>query len=91
VALASGALHAVEAVGLALRLRAVVYLTIVATIAVIPVELWWLSNHPGRIREIVLAVDVAVVVTLCGTVVQAGLRARRARREAALPAARVPI
>ena len=91
VALAFGALHAVEAVGLALRLRAAVYLTIVATIAVIPVELWWLSNHPGRIKEIVLAVDVAVVLTLCGTAIQAGLRARRARREAALPAARVPI
>ena len=91
VALAFGALHAVEAVGLALRLRAAVYLTIVATIAVIPVELWWLSNHPGRIKEIALAVDVAVVLTLCGTAIQAGLRTRRARREAALPAARVPI
>ena len=91
VALAFGALHAVEAIGLALRLRAAVYLTIVATIAVIPVQLWWLSNHPGRVKEIVLAVDVAVVLTLCGTAIQAGLRARRARREAALPAARVSI
>src|SRR5262249_27502977 len=75
VALAFGTLHAVEAVGLALRLRAAVYLTIVATIAVIPVQLWWLSNHPGRLKEIALAVDVAVVLTLCGTVIQTGLRA----------------
>jgi uncharacterized membrane protein (DUF2068 family)/tRNA A-37 threonylcarbamoyl transferase component Bud32 len=91
VALAFGGLHAIEAIGLALRLRPAVYLTIVATIALIPVEIWWLRQHPGRLKEIALAVDVAVAVTLCGTAIQAGLRARRARREAAMSAARVPI
>jgi len=91
VALALGGLHAVEAVGLAVRLRAAVYLTIAATIALIPVEIWWLQQHPGRVKEIALAINVAVALTLCGTAIQATLRARRARREAAMPAARVTI
>jgi serine/threonine protein kinase len=80
VALLFGALHAVEAIGLALRLRAVVYLTIGATIALIPVEIWWLQQHPGRVKEIALAINVAVALTLCGTAITSGLRARRARR-----------
>src|SRR5262249_46506063 len=54
VALALGGLQAVEAVGLAVRLRVAVYLTIVATVAVIPVEIWWLHQHPGRVKEIAL-------------------------------------
>jgi uncharacterized membrane protein (DUF2068 family)/tRNA A-37 threonylcarbamoyl transferase component Bud32 len=91
VALVLGGLHAVESVGLAVRLRAAVYLTIVATVALIPVEIWWLRQHPGRIKEIALAVDVAVVLTLCGTAIQSSVRARRARREAAMHTARVPI
>ncbi len=91
VALAFGGLHAVEAIGLALRLRAAVYLTIGATLALVPVEIWWLQQHPGRVKEIALAINVAVAITLCGTAIQASLRARRARREAAMPAARVTI
>lgn len=82
VALAFGGLHAIEAIGLAYRLRAAVYLTILTTVALIPVELWWLSKHPGRTKEIALAVNVAVALCLCGTLIQAGLRARRARHAA---------
>jgi uncharacterized membrane protein (DUF2068 family)/tRNA A-37 threonylcarbamoyl transferase component Bud32 len=87
VALAFGGLHAVEAVGLAFRLRAAAYLTVATTLALIPVEIWWLSKHPGRLKEIALAVDVAVALSLCGTLVQARVRARRARH--AMAAARV--
>jgi serine/threonine protein kinase len=90
VALAFGGLHAVEAVGLSLRLRGAVYLTIVSTVALIPVEIWWLSRHPGRLKEIALAVNVAVALSLCGTLIQAGVRARRARRHA-MAAARLPV
>ncbi len=79
IALVLGGLHAVEAIGLAYRLRAAVYLTVATTIALIPVEIWWLSRHPGRLKEIALAVNVAVALSLCGTLVQARLRARRAR------------
>jgi hypothetical protein len=43
------------------------------------------------VKEIALAIDVAVALTLCGTAIQAGLRARRARREATMPAARVSV
>jgi serine/threonine protein kinase len=90
IALAFGGLHAVEAVGLSLRLRGAVYLTIVSTVALIPVEIWWLSNHPGRLKEIALAINVAVALSLCGTVIQASVRARRARRHA-IAAARIPV
>jgi len=82
IALAFGGLHAVEAIGLAYRLRAAVYLTIATTLALIPVEVWWLSKHPGRVKEIALAVNVAVAVSLCGTLIQARVRARRARHAA---------
>jgi uncharacterized membrane protein (DUF2068 family) len=90
VALAFGGLHAVEAIGLSLRIRAALYLTIASTVALIPVELWWLSTHPGRLKEIALAIDVAVALTLCGTLIQDGLRTRRARRHA-MAAARLPV
>jgi serine/threonine protein kinase len=89
VALAFGGLHSVEAIGLALRLRAAVYVTIGATIALIPVEIWWLFGHPGRLKEIALAVNVAVAFSLCGGLIQGRLRARRARRHMA--AARMPV
>jgi uncharacterized membrane protein (DUF2068 family)/tRNA A-37 threonylcarbamoyl transferase component Bud32 len=82
IALVFGGLHAIEAIGLAYRLRAAVYLTIATTVALIPVEIWWLSKHPGRLKEIALAVNVAVALSLCGTLIQAGLRARRARHAA---------
>jgi uncharacterized membrane protein (DUF2068 family) len=91
VALAFGALHAVEAFGLAMRLRFAVYLTIGTTVALIPVEVWWLSRHPGHVKEVALAINVAVAVSLCATLIQAGVRARRARRHEALPEIRVPI
>lgn len=85
VALALGGLYAVEAIGLALRLPAAVYLTIASTLALIPVEIWWLSHHPGRLKEIALAINVAVAVSLCGTVIHAGLRRRHAVAAARLP------
>lgn len=89
VALVFGALHAIEAIGLALNVRGAVYLTIGATIALIPVEIWWLHQHPGRLKEIALAVNVAVAVSLCFTVIHDNLRARRARH--AVAAARMPV
>lgn len=82
IALVFGGLHAIEAIGLAYRLRAAVYLTIATTTVLIPVEIWWLSKHPGRLKEVALAVDAAVALSLCGTVIQARLRARRARHAA---------
>jgi uncharacterized membrane protein (DUF2068 family)/tRNA A-37 threonylcarbamoyl transferase component Bud32 len=91
VALAFGAVHAVEAFGLAMRVQAAVYLTIATTVALIPVEVWWLYRHPGRVKEVALAVNVAVALSLCFTLVQAGVRARRARRHEPLPEIRVPI
>jgi len=90
IALVFGGLHAIEAIGLALRVRAAVYLTVATTVALIPVEIWWLSKHPGRFKEIALAVNVAVALSLCGTLIQARLRARRARRHE-MAAARVSI
>jgi len=90
VALAFGGLHAVEAIGLALRIRAAMYLTIASTVALIPVEIWWLQQHPGRFKEVALAINVAVALTLCGTLIQDSLRARRARRHA-MAAARLPV
>jgi uncharacterized membrane protein (DUF2068 family)/tRNA A-37 threonylcarbamoyl transferase component Bud32 len=78
VALAFGGLHAVEAIGLAYRLRAAVYLTVTTTIGLIPVEVWWLSHHPGRVKEIALAINAAVAVSLCGTLLRARFAARRA-------------
>jgi uncharacterized membrane protein (DUF2068 family) len=77
VALAFGGLHTVEAIGLAYRLRTAVYLTVTTTIGLIPVEVWWLSHHPGRVKEIALAVNTAVAVSLCGTLLRAWF-ARRA-------------
>jgi serine/threonine protein kinase len=83
VALVFGGIHAVEAIGLALRLRDAVYLSIATTVALIPVEVWWLSKHPGRLKEIALAVNVAVAVSLGTTLIHARLRARRAHAMAA--------
>jgi uncharacterized membrane protein (DUF2068 family)/tRNA A-37 threonylcarbamoyl transferase component Bud32 len=78
VALAFGGLHAVEAIGLAYRIRAAVYLTVTTTIALIPVEVWWLWHHPGRLKEGALAVNAAVALSLCGTLLWARFAARRA-------------
>ncbi len=89
VALAFGGLHAVEAIGLAYRLRAAVYLTVVSTIALIPVEVWWLWHHPGRVKEIALAVNAAVAVSLCGTLLRARVAARRSMGSAVASRAHV--
>jgi uncharacterized membrane protein (DUF2068 family)/tRNA A-37 threonylcarbamoyl transferase component Bud32 len=78
-ALGLGALYAIEALGIALRLKVAVYLTILSTIALVPVEVWWLWHHPGRLQEIALAVDVAVAVLLAATLTRARFAARRAR------------
>lgn len=77
VALAFGGLHAIEAIGLAYRIRAAVYLTVMTTIALIPVEVWWLWHHPGRVKEVALAVNAAVALSLCGTLLRARFAARR--------------
>jgi serine/threonine protein kinase len=91
VSLAFGALHAVEAFGLAMRLHGAVYLTIATTVGLIPVEIWWLKSHPGHVKEVALAINVAVAVSLCATLIQARVRSRRARRHEPLPEIRVPI
>jgi len=91
VALAFGALHAVEAFGLAMRLRGAVYLTIATTVAMIPVEVWWLYRHPGRVKEAALAINVAVALSLCGTLIQASVGSRRARRHESMSGIRVSI
>jgi uncharacterized membrane protein (DUF2068 family)/tRNA A-37 threonylcarbamoyl transferase component Bud32 len=90
VALAFGGLHAIEAIGLAFRLRAAVYLTVATTIGLIPVEVWWLWHHPGRAKEAALAVNAAVALSLFGPLLWASLVARRAKRHA-VAAARVPV
>jgi uncharacterized membrane protein (DUF2068 family)/tRNA A-37 threonylcarbamoyl transferase component Bud32 len=89
VALAFGGLHAIEAIGLAYRLRAAVYLTVTSTIALIPVEVWWLWHHPGRIKEVALAVNAAVALSLCGTLLRARFAARRS--VGAAVASRAPV
>jgi len=90
VALAFGGLHAIEAVGLVYRVRAAVYLTVTTTIALIPIEIWWLWSHPGRLKEAALAVNAAVAVSLTGTLIRARFAARRARRHA-VATARVTV
>ena len=91
VALALGGLYVIEGIGLACRLRAAVYLTVLTTIALIPVEVWWLWQHPGRLKEVALAVNVAVAVLLTGTIVRARFAARRARRHTRAATARVTV
>ncbi len=78
LALAFGALYAVESVGLLLRIQAAVYLTIATTAALIPVEIWEIMHHPSRLKEISLAVNVAVALSLSGALVRAKIAARRA-------------
>ena len=82
LALVSAAVCAVECVGLAYRVRWAVYLTVLTTVFLIPVEIWWLSGHPGRIKEIALAVNVAVALSLFGTLIRARFAERRARKYA---------
>ncbi len=91
VALAFGGLYTIEGIGLACRLRAAVYLTVLTTVALIPVEVWWLWQHPGRLKEVALAVNVAVAVLLTGTIVRDRFAARRARRHTGAAAARVSV
>jgi uncharacterized membrane protein (DUF2068 family)/tRNA A-37 threonylcarbamoyl transferase component Bud32 len=91
VALVLGGLCAIEAIGLAYRIEAVVYLTIISTLALIPVEIGWLVNHPGRLKEVALAVNAAVAVLLAGTLIHARFAARRARRHTGGATARVPV
>jgi uncharacterized membrane protein (DUF2068 family) len=90
VAIAFGGLHAIEAIGLAFRLCAAVYLTVATTIGLIPVEVWWLWHHPGRVKEAALAVNAAVALSLFGSLLWASLVARRAKRHA-VAAARVTV
>jgi len=90
LALVFAAMCAVECVGLAYRARWAVYLTIVTTVCLIPVEIWWLSGHPGRIKEIALAFNVAVALSLSGTLIRARFAERRARKYAGA-AARVSV
>jgi uncharacterized membrane protein (DUF2068 family) len=89
VALALAGLYAIESLGLAARLRAAVYLTVVATLALLPFEVWEIMQHPGHLKEALLAVNAAVAASLGATLVRGGLRARRARH--AMAAARVSV
>jgi uncharacterized membrane protein (DUF2068 family)/tRNA A-37 threonylcarbamoyl transferase component Bud32 len=90
VALALGVLYAIEAIGLAYRIEGAVYLTVITTIALIPVEVGWIWHHPGRLKEVALAVNAAVAVSLAGMLIRARFAARRARRHA-VATARVPV
>jgi uncharacterized membrane protein (DUF2068 family) len=64
--------------------------TVITTVALIPVEIGWIWHHPGRLKEVALAVNVAVAVLLVGTLLRARFAARRARRHA-VATARVPV
>jgi serine/threonine protein kinase len=77
IALVLGGLYAIEAIGLAYRWDWAVYLTVITTVALIPVEVGWLWHHPGRLKEVALAVNVAVAVLLTATVIRARFAARR--------------
>jgi serine/threonine protein kinase len=90
VAFVLGGLYAIEAIGLAYRAQWAVLLTVVTTVALIPVEIGWLWHHPGRLKEVALAVNVAVAVLLAGTVIRASFAARRASRHTTA-AARVTV
>jgi serine/threonine protein kinase len=89
IALVLGALYAVEAIGLAKRLQWAVWLTVITTTALIPVEIGWLWHHPGRLKEVALAVNAAVAVSLAWTLIRARFAARRARH--AVATARVTV
>jgi serine/threonine-protein kinase len=90
IALALGGLYAIEAIGLAKRMQWAVWLTVVTTTALIPVEIGWLWHHPGRLKEVALAVNAAVAVSLAWTLIRARFAARRARR-GVVATARVPV
>jgi uncharacterized membrane protein (DUF2068 family) len=83
VAFALGGLYFVEAIGLAARLRAVVYLTIATTLALIPFELWEIMRSPARVKEIALALNVAVAVLLLWTLARERFGAGHAPHAAA--------
>ena len=87
VAIGFGALHAAEAIGLVRRMRAAVYLTIVTTGALVPVEIWEIMHHPGRLKEIALAVNAAVALSLAGMLVHAWIAGRRTPQAAVQRAA----
>jgi serine/threonine protein kinase len=90
VALILGGLYAVEAIGLAKRMQWAVWLTVITTTALIPVEIGWLWHHPGRLKEVALGVNAAVAVSLAWTLIRARFVARRARRHG-VAAARVTV
>lgn len=61
VALGVGALESVEGVGLWLALRWAEYLTVIATSALIPFELWELARHPSALKLGGLVVSIAII------------------------------
>ena len=64
VALAFGALHGAEGVGLWLRRRWSEYLCLVSTGALLPMEIHELVSEPTPVHALVLAANVAVLVYL---------------------------
>jgi uncharacterized membrane protein (DUF2068 family) len=90
IALVLAGLYALEAIGLAMRLQWAVWLTVITTTALIPVEIGWLWHHPGRLKEVALAINAAVAVSLAWTLIRARFAARRARRHA-VATARVTV
>lgn len=64
VALAYGALEATEMVGLWYAKRWAEYLTLIATVAFVPLEVYELTSSVSALKLVVLAINVAVVVYL---------------------------
>jgi uncharacterized membrane protein (DUF2068 family) len=85
VLLAFAALEAAEMVGLWLNKRWAEYLTFVATTALVPFEVYELTNSVSAFKLIALAINLAVVIYLLLAKrlfgLRGGHRAERARRE----------
>jgi uncharacterized membrane protein (DUF2068 family) len=82
VAIGYAALYAVEGYGLWRHARWAEYLTVVATSAFVPVEIWELSVRFTPMKLIAFAINIAIVAYLVWLL----RRERRAHDESALPA-----
>jgi len=88
VVTAYAALEAVEMVGLWLAKRWAEYLTFVATVALIPLEVYEIADKPSVLKIVTLVVNVAIAAYLLWAKrlfgLHGGQRAEDARREAAV-------